>query len=312
MSDPAPEKTLKVYLAGKISKNDWRHSIVRGLAWAWQDNPFEPWWFEKASWPKTPIDDVFTYVGPYFASCDHGCFHTDGGHGVGGQENWSGHGDRNVEGGAYQGAYRDTIARWCMGAIQSCDVLFAWLDDPSAHGTLAELGYARGLGKAVIVAASHPDLWLASQMATHYVHGASPEEAWAQYADQLRYEIDLGRRGALCESPIELAFWRQAIKDPDFARHLQLNHVVRREGGGSYRIDFAIPDMMLGIELDGYDYHSSKEQFTKDRQRQRELEGLGWRIMRFSGSEVHKDVARCVAEVRATWRGHATKSRLPR
>lgn len=54
----------------------------------------------------------------------------------------------------------------------------------------------------------------------------------------------------------------------------------------------------IAIELDGYEYHSSKEQFTADRKRQRELERQGWRFIRFSGSEIFHDVRACLADVR--------------
>lgn len=65
---------------------------------------------------------------------------------------------------------------------------------------------------------------------------------------------------------------------------------------GRYRLDFALPDLQIGIELDGYDYHSTKEAFTNDRKRQRRIETAGWRLLRFSGSEVWDDAERCVRE----------------
>ncbi|MGW5508235.1 endonuclease domain-containing protein [Streptomyces albogriseolus] len=69
--------------------------------------------------------------------------------------------------------------------------------------------------------------------------------------------------------------------------------------GGRYRIDFALPKQKIGIELDGYAWHSSPEAFTRDRARQRELELDGWRIVRFSGSEIIKDADDCVRQAAA-------------
>ncbi|MFI1227592.1 MULTISPECIES: endonuclease domain-containing protein [unclassified Streptomyces] len=66
--------------------------------------------------------------------------------------------------------------------------------------------------------------------------------------------------------------------------------------GGRYRLDFALPERKIGIELDGSTWHSSPEAFTRDRARQRELELDGWRIIRFSGSEITKDAAGCVRQ----------------
>ena len=64
-----------------------------------------------------------------------------------------------------------------------------------------------------------------------------------------------------------------------------------------YRLDFAVPMLKIGIELDGYTYHSSREVFTSDRQRQRELETAGWRVAHFSGEEIRQNLAGCVQEV---------------
>ncbi|WP_078965870.1 endonuclease domain-containing protein [Streptomyces aureocirculatus] len=79
-------------------------------------------------------------------------------------------------------------------------------------------------------------------------------------------------------------------------RCLEAQHPVF---GGRYRIDFALPKQKIGIELDGYAWHSSPEAFTRDRARQRELELDGWRIVRFSGSEITKDAADCVRQAAA-------------
>ncbi len=43
------------------------------------------------------------------------------------------------------------------------------------------------------------------------------------------------------------------------------------------------------IECDGYEYHSSKESFIHDRQRDRLVQSHGARIVRFSGSEIYAD-----------------------
>jgi very-short-patch-repair endonuclease len=50
------------------------------------------------------------------------------------------------------------------------------------------------------------------------------------------------------------------------------------------------------VELDGHDYHKTKEQRTSDAQRQRWLEMNNWRVIRFTGTEVHKNVWSCVKQ----------------
>ena len=59
----------RVYIAGKISKCDFRHHIVAGL----KDHPFDQ---------TELVTPGFIYVGPFFVSCDHGCYHGNGTHGA--------------------------------------------------------------------------------------------------------------------------------------------------------------------------------------------------------------------------------------
>lgn len=66
----------------------------------------------------------------------------------------------------------------------------------------------------------------------------------------------------------------------------------------NYRLDFAfllyenvnhIQTLVkkIAVECDGYEYHSGKEQFKKDRERQRNLSYDNWTIIHFSGSEIN-------------------------
>lgn len=40
------------------------------------------------------------------------------------------------------------------------------------------------------------------------------------------------------------------------------------------------------IECDGFDFHSSKQQMTNDRKRDRQFLKMGYRVVRFTGSEI--------------------------
>lgn len=54
-------------------------------------------------------------------------------------------------------------------------------------------------------------------------------------------------------------------------------------------IDFAAPGDKIGIELDGYQYHSDKDSFRNDRRRDRILKAAGWEILRFAASDVFRN-----------------------
>ena len=52
------------------------------------------------------------------------------------------------------------------------------------------------------------------------------------------------------------------------------------------------------VELDGHDFHErTKEQAKRDKSRDRAMTALGWRVLRFTGSEIVRDVRACVDEV---------------
>lgn len=52
-----------------------------------------------------------------------------------------------------------------------------------------------------------------------------------------------------------------------------------------YFLDFADPVKKIGIEVDGLQYHSSREQLAHDQKRQSSLEGWGWRVFRITGRQ---------------------------
>jgi nucleoside 2-deoxyribosyltransferase len=66
------------------------------------------------------------------------------------------------------GKYAAEVARNCLTSIAHSSVVFAWLDDPSAYGSLAELGYAHALKTPIWLAWPKPlkDLWFVQEMAS--------------------------------------------------------------------------------------------------------------------------------------------------
>ncbi|UPZ27689.1 DUF559 domain-containing protein [Streptomyces sp. LRE541] len=287
-----------IYLAGKIGPNDWREDIVPGIQDAWGGHYGHAWREDGIDWPVLPNGalSLFDYTGPYFVDT---CSHSADGCGQ----------SEHRAGSECDGDYgeRDATLRRCLRSIDRSDVVFAWLQDLTAYGTLTEIGYAKGRGKNVIVASpekpgmvndfyqdamsgrdSHAlcmhNLWFAFTLADTFIKASTPLEALKQYAD-LNPQL---------ESPIEEAFWREFLTSkPEELNGLKAQQPVF---DGRYRIDFALPDDKIGIELDGYTWHSNPKAFTQDRARQRELELHGWRIIRFSGAEVNSDAGDCVRQ----------------
>lgn len=117
------------------------------------------------------------------------------------------------------------------------------------------------------------------------------------------------------ESPIEAVFyawWGALLYTHEISEDyfgLVKQHDVS-VGGRRYRLDFAIePNSIwkqqaadtgvsvpkIAIELDGHDFHErTKEQVAIRNERDRALQGDGWCVLHFSGSELNMDPHGCV------------------
>jgi very-short-patch-repair endonuclease len=69
-------------------------------------------------------------------------------------------------------------------------------------------------------------------------------------------------------------------------------------GGTPYRLDYAWPDRLLAVEVDGYGPHSSREAFQSDRARQNALVLAGWTVLRFTWADVRDRPAAVAAVLR--------------
>lgn len=68
--------------------------------------------------------------------------------------------------------------------------------------------------------------------------------------------------------------------------------------GRKFRIDIAIVHACLAIEFDGYQYHGKfLKDFKRDRLRQNLLVTHGWRVLRFTASDVYQDLENCLRTI---------------
>lgn len=72
-------------------------------------------------------------------------------------------------------------------------------------------------------------------------------------------------------------------------------------GGNTYFVDAAFEREKLGIEFDGFEYHSSRDAFEHDRYKDLELAGAGWLMVRFTAETVG-ELGRTVPELLAARR----------
>ena len=73
--------------------------------------------------------------------------------------------------------------------------------------------------------------------------------------------------------------------------------------GRYYYIDFAIVDRKIAIECDGRAWHTSSRAVAADRRRQLEMERMGWRFIRFTGSQIVTNMPACEQVLRNFLKG---------
>lgn len=280
----------KIYLAGKITKNGWRQSIV-DLRSCYHGVDYYGFETPPAEWPVIDAGN-FYYTGPYFIGCNHGCFHNKGTHGWGSDgycNSASDFDDKPLTSTPNHGL--SFVPKLCMAAIKNSDIVYAWIDGADCYGTIVEIGYACGVEKLIFIASPEyiPDLWFVYALATVVKFG---QQNPAKFLNEV---IEFYRRSTqedLLESPIERKFWDALSENVEY-------NVIPQLHIGKYRVDFAIKELRIAIELDGHDYHKTKEQRSYDARRERYLQRNGWRVIRFTGSEVWRDVTKCVNELLA-------------
>lgn len=176
---PFPTGATSVYLAGKIRKNCWRHSIapMRGA-----EHDFNhPHYWESVKSHLNPLVEV---TGPFFMSCDHGCSHGPNTHGQGEDGCGESYGLRRD--------WASHVVRECKSSINKSRDMFVWIDELDCYGTLIECGFAKAKGVDIRVAVSSKlkdivgdeqgnDLWFLETMSEDFGFFDSAKDAFMTY-----------------------------------------------------------------------------------------------------------------------------------
>ena len=153
----------KVYLSGKIGKNDWRHSLVPQL--------------RERTWDEGPIETAsFDYVGPFFVSCDHGCGHVPGEHGM-------------AQGCTELKHTRQDVINLNMSALAEADLVFAYITADDCFGTLFEIG-AVATEKRVVMAfdpnINPNEFWFSYMQCAAVYFGVQTSRLASIFGDEIR------------------------------------------------------------------------------------------------------------------------------
>jgi hypothetical protein len=86
---------------------------------------------------------------------------------------------------------------------------------------------------------------------------------------------------------------------PAFCRHFGLPEPVMAAKVAGWEVDALFPDEKLIVELDGWDFHSSRESFESDRERDASTLAAGHATVRMTWERMHEHAAREAARLHA-------------
>ena len=79
--------------------------------------------------------------------------------------------------------------------------------------------------------------------------------------------------------------------------------ICDKDGVFIARVDLAWAHLRLVAEADGFDHHSDREAFRRDRERDSALQRNGWLVLHFSYERIHGDPDGVIAEILDAMRG---------
>ncbi len=122
---------------------------------------------------------------------------------------------------------------------------------------------------------------------------------WERVFGKTESPIESQFLAAFCEAAFAHGYEVGKVSKSFQTIGLEIQKVIDR-----IRTDFLVSYMMptglleIVVECDGHSFHErTKEQAAKDRSRDRALQGLGYIVFRFTGSEIHQDARGCAGEV---------------
>jgi hypothetical protein len=185
------QNKIPVYLAGRIREERLRFGLVDSTL---NDTEFVSGVLPEASFTCKEIG--FRYTGPSTISCDHRCSHiSGGGGGVGTRSHGAGSPVCSEETDLGIETAIAVIKRSKKG-VDEAQVVFAWIDDFEAFGTIWELGYADAQDKLVVIGCpfdipNSGELWFPLMSADWIVNESSPEKAFEVFCEQLLHARDI-------------------------------------------------------------------------------------------------------------------------
>lgn len=167
-----------------------------------------------------------------------------------------------------------------------------WGRAHSAAGSAREVELAR----AAVIGALRE-----RQVHARDVHGALAGRRTLPGRAALAQLVRLVEHGS--ESELEIWGVREVLTAPGMPRFVQQHRVVLPFG--TVRLDAALPELMVAVEMDGAAFHGSAADRERDTRRDVALAALGWVVLRFSYRRLTREPAACRREILAVCRARA-------
>lgn len=113
------------------------------------------------------------------------------------------------------------------------------------------------------------------------------------------------------QSPIEEIFYNRLNSILSLLSDMKIKATPQVQIG-KYRVDFLITGVEppIVVECDGHEFHErTKEQANRDHRRDQDLQDLGYRVYRFTGSEIYRNPHKCAIRVLYTQMGKYLSSK---
>jgi very-short-patch-repair endonuclease len=135
----------------------------------------------------------------------------------------------------------------------------------------------------------------ADQLRKHVATGGagSGQHCARKLRKVVRRLLEDGPYESAAETRLHQLLLQAAIPEP--IRQLTVRD---REGRVIGRLDFAWPDRLVNLEMDGFGFHSSPQAFHENRRRDVRLARLGWQVLRTSPAELDAGATELLASLR--------------
>ena len=132
--------------------------------------------------------------------------------------------------------------------------------------------------------------------------------------DLMDYDELMNKSEEGIEKPLIAALYPKL--GPSEQKEIEAQHLIDYYDMPVTLPDFAFPDAKIAIYCDGYEFHSERNPFQKDRQQSRDLQLQGWCVLRFAGGEILNEtdaVVRTIEQaIRRKTRGREDQEKQPR